>query len=46
MPPLEATRREEVEVGRRNSYAVSPKGRLRHPLDSSQTVGELIDAPS
>lgn len=34
------------KVGRRNSYTVNPKGRLRHPLESSHTVGELIDALS
>ncbi|TFV56313.1 ArsR family transcriptional regulator [Mycobacterium sp. PS03-16] len=32
------------KVGRRNSYTVNPKGRLRHPLESAHTVGELIDA--
>ncbi len=30
--------------GRRNNYAVNPHGRLRHPLESAHTVGELIDA--
>lgn len=32
------------KVGRRNSYTVNPKGRLRHPLEAAHTVGELIDA--
>jgi hypothetical protein len=32
------------KVGRRNSYTVNPRGRLRHPLEASHTVGELIDA--
>ncbi|WP_422749982.1 helix-turn-helix transcriptional regulator [Mycobacterium sp. WMMD1722] len=32
------------KVGRRNSYTVNPRGRLRHPLESAHTVGELIDA--
>ncbi|KUI28726.1 ArsR family transcriptional regulator [Mycobacterium sp. IS-1742] len=35
---------EKSKVGRRNSYTVNPKGRLRHPLESAHTVGELIDA--
>ncbi len=35
---------EKTKVGRRNSYAVNPAGRLRHPLESAHTVGELIDA--
>lgn len=34
------------KVGRRNSYTVNPKGRLRHPLESAHTVGELIEALS
>lgn len=32
------------KVGRRNSYTVNPRGRLRHPLEAAHTVGELIDA--
>ncbi|HYO03543.1 MAG TPA: MarR family transcriptional regulator [Mycobacterium sp.] len=32
--------------GRRNVYAVNPRGRLRHPLESSHTVGELISVLS
>ncbi|MGB2922476.1 MAG: winged helix-turn-helix domain-containing protein [Mycobacterium sp.] len=35
---------EKTKVGRRNSYSVNPSGRLRHPLESSHTVGELISA--
>ncbi|MDZ4233008.1 MAG: ArsR family transcriptional regulator [Dietzia sp.] len=35
---------EKTKVGRRNLYAVNPSGRLRHPLESAHTVGELIDA--
>lgn len=34
------------KVGRRNLYTVNPDGRLRHPLESAHTVGELIDALS
>lgn len=34
------------KVGRRNSYTINPQGRLRHPLESAHTVGELIDALS
>ena len=34
---------EKTKVGRRNSYSVNPSGRLRHPLESAHTVGELID---
>lgn len=33
----------KTKVGRRNSYTVNPAGRLRHPLESTHTVGELID---
>ena len=36
----------KTKVGRRNSYAVNPSGRLRHPLESAHTVGELINALS
>jgi predicted HTH transcriptional regulator len=32
------------KVGRRNDYTVNARGRLRHPLESAHTVGELIDA--
>ncbi|KUI14185.1 ArsR family transcriptional regulator [Mycobacterium sp. GA-1285] len=32
------------KVGRRNTYAVNRKGRLRHPVEAAHTVGELIDA--
>ncbi|WP_343601708.1 ArsR family transcriptional regulator [Mycobacterium sp.] len=32
------------KVGRRNVYRVNPRGRLRHPVEASHTVGELIDA--
>ena len=35
---------EKSKVGRRNSYTVNPKGRLRHPLEAAHTVGDLIDA--
>lgn len=34
----------KAKVGRRNSYTVNPKGRLRHPLEAAHTVGELIEA--
>ena len=30
--------------GRRNVYTVNRKGRLRHPLESHHTVGDLIDS--
>lgn len=36
----------KTKVGRRNSYTVNSSGRLRHPLESAHTVGELIDALS
>lgn len=36
----------KTKVGRRNRYAVNPSGRLRHPLESAHTVGELINALS
>ncbi len=29
--------------GRRNTYALSREGTLRHPLEADVTVGELID---
>ncbi len=32
------------KVGRRNTYTVNRKGRLRHPVEAAHTVGELIDA--
>jgi predicted transcriptional regulator len=32
--------------GRRNTYTINRKGRLRHPLESAHSVGELIDALS
>ena len=31
------------KVGRRNLYTIQRKTRLRHPLESKHTVGELID---
>jgi DNA-binding MarR family transcriptional regulator len=34
------------KVGRRNVYKLNPRGRLRHPLESSHTVGELVAALS
>ena len=34
------------KVGRRNTYKINPKGRLRHPVEASHTVGELIAALS
>ncbi len=34
------------KVGRRNVYKLNPKGKLRHPLEASHTVGELIAALS
>ncbi len=35
---------DKSKVGRRNRYTVNPRGRLRHPLESAHTVGELIAA--
>ena len=35
---------DKSKEGRRNHYTVNPAGRLRHPLESAHTVGELIDA--
>lgn len=35
---LKATRQ-----GRRNTYKIQRRTRLRHPLESKHTVGELID---
>lgn len=32
------------KIGRRNSYTVNSDGRLRHPLESAHTVGDLIKA--
>lgn len=29
--------------GRRNSYEIQRKTRLRHPLESRHTIGELLD---
>lgn len=29
--------------GRRNTYAVNPEARLRHPSDAHRTVGELLE---
>jgi DNA-binding MarR family transcriptional regulator len=34
------------KVGRRNSYAINKKAKLRHPLESHKTVGDLIKATS
>lgn len=34
------------KVGRRNVYELNPQGRLRHPLEASHTVGELVTALS
>ncbi len=31
-------------VGRRNSYSINRRARLRHPLESHQTVGNLLRA--
>lgn len=31
-------------VGRRNTYTVNRRARLRHPLESHQTVGDLLRA--
>lgn len=31
-------------IGRRNSYSVNRRARLRHPLESHQTVGDLLRA--
>lgn len=29
--------------GRRNTYTINPKKRLRHPLESKHTIGEILD---
>lgn len=34
------------KIGRRNSYSVNKKAKLRHPLESHKTVGDLIKATS
>lgn len=34
------------KVGRRNVYQLNPQGKLRHPLEASHTVGELVAALS
>ena len=31
-------------VGRRNTYSINRRARLRHPLESHQTVGDLLRA--
>ncbi len=31
-------------VGRRNRYRIMRRGRLRHPLEMHQSVGQLLDA--
>ena len=31
-----------VKVGRRNSYVIDPKKRLRHPIEAHCTVGDLL----
>jgi DNA-binding MarR family transcriptional regulator len=31
-------------VGRRNTYTVNRRARLRHPLESHQSVGDLLRA--
>ncbi|WP_375481310.1 helix-turn-helix transcriptional regulator [uncultured Mycobacterium sp.] len=36
----------KTKVGRRNVYRVNPRGRLRHPVESHHTVGDLIAALS
>jgi DNA-binding MarR family transcriptional regulator len=30
--------------GRRNRYAINPDGRLRHPMQTDHTIGELLAA--
>lgn len=34
------------KVGRRNVYELNPQGKLRHPLEASHSVGELVAALS
>lgn len=29
--------------GRRNVYTINPRKRLRHPLESKHTIGEILD---
>ena len=31
-----------VKAGRRNSYVIDPERRLRHPIESHRTVGDLL----
>lgn len=31
-----------TKVGRRNSYTINRSARLRHPLESQRTVGDLL----
>lgn len=35
-----------TKVGRRNSYRLDRSARLRHPLESDKTVGDLLDGVS
>lgn len=32
-----------TKQGRRNSYTINRRKRLRHPLESRHTIGELLD---
>lgn len=34
---------EIIKDGRRNRYKINRKVRLRHPLESKHTIGELLD---
>ena len=31
-----------LKIGRRNSYVIDPDKRLRHPIESHRTVGDLL----
>jgi DNA-binding MarR family transcriptional regulator len=35
---------EQTKIGRRNRYHVHRTTKLRHPIESAHTVGELIDS--
>lgn len=32
----------KTKVGRRNTYAVNPRGKFRHPEEAGQRIGELL----
>jgi len=40
---IEAGVVERRREGRRNAYRIHPEGRLRHPVESHRTVGDLLN---